>query len=250
MDKNYYKEYYHLERSHWWFTARLKILEAKTKQLLKGKSNPKILNIGIATGATTTMLQKHGQVSSLEYDKDCCEFVREQCNIQVVQGSMTDLPFQTGTFDLVCAFDVVEHIEDDSTAIKELKRVLSPTGKYFLTVPAFMFLWSKHDEINHHYRRYTKTTLKSLLSKQSIPPTYLGYFNSLLFIPIALVRIVQKTLRTKETSTKKSDFDGMNSSGAINGILKFIFLMEKPFLIAGLRLPFGISIMAIGNNKS
>jgi len=249
MDKEYYKQYYHLERQHWWFTARLSILEKKVSQLVSDKSSPRILNIGIATGATSIMLQKYGEVTSLEYDKDCCEFVREQCKLDVIQGSMTELPFTDNEYDLVCAFDVVEHIEDDSTAIAELKRVMKSTGNFFLTVPAFMILWSEHDEINHHFRRYTRANFKELLKEQSLTPHYMSYFNSILFLPIAVVRVFQNifTKKNKLAPEQKSDFDGMNSSSIINSILKAIFLLEKPLISLGIRLPVGISVMAIGS---
>jgi len=249
MDKNYYKQYYHLEREHWWFTARLSILEKKVSQLLQQKPDAKILNIGIATGATSIMLQQYGTVTSLEYDKECCEFVREKCGLEVVNGSMTELPFDDGSYDLVCAFDVVEHIEDHSTAIQELRRVMAADGHYFLTVPAFMFLWSEHDEINHHYRRYTRASFGQLLTSQGLVKTYAGYFNSLLFIPIAAVRLVQNifTKKDKSSSEKKSDFEGVNSSGLINSVLKAVFLIEKPLISAGIPLPFGVSVMAIGH---
>jgi len=248
MDKGYYKQYYHLEREHWWFTARLSILEKKVSQLLKDRPDARILNIGIATGATSIMLQKYGEVTSLEYDKDCCEFVKEQCKLEVIQGSMTELPFADNEYDLVCAFDVVEHIEDDSTAIAELKREMKSTGNFFLTVPAFMFLWSDHDEINHHYRRYTRANFGSLLKSQTLTPQYMSYFNSLLFLPIAGVRVLQNLFSKKDkpANEQKSDFDGMNSTGLINSILKAIFLLEKPLISLGIRLPVGISVMAIG----
>lgn len=248
MDSQYYKQYYHLEREHWWFTARLSILESKVNQLLKAKPDAKILNIGIATGATSIMLAKYGKVTSLEYDKDCCEFVRAKCGLEVINGSMTELPFEDGTYDLVCAFDVVEHIEDDSTAISEMKRVMATDGHYFLTVPAFMFLWSEHDEINHHFRRYTRSNFKSLLSGQQLKHKYTSYFNAILFTPIAAVRLLQNIFTKKEKvpTEKKSDFEGMNSSGALNSLLKGIFLLEKPLIAAGIPLPVGISVMAIG----
>lgn len=248
MDSQYYKQYYHLEREHWWFTARLSILENKVKQLLQNKSEAKILNIGIATGATSIMLEKYGQVTSLEYDKDCCDFVRDKCGLEAINGSMTELPFEDGAYDLVCAFDVVEHIEDDHTAIREMKRVMSADGYYFLTVPAFMFLWSEHDEINHHFRRYTRSNFKDLLNSQQLKHKYTTYFNSILFAPIAVVRLLQNIFSKKQkvTAEKKSDFEGMNSSGVINSILKGIFLLEKPLITSGISLPFGISVMAIG----
>ena len=155
MDKKFYQEYYTLEREGWWFKARLSILESYCKDLAVN-TNIKILNVGAATGATSEMLSRYGEVTSLEYDKFCCEFLKVKTGIEAINASLTELPFKNNTYDLICAFDVIEHIEDHEKALDEIYRVLRPHGKYFLTVPAFQSLWSNHDVVNHHYRRYTK----------------------------------------------------------------------------------------------
>lgn len=248
MDKYYFKEYYHLERSHWWFTARLKILECLVKKYIKHKKTKlRILNVGVATGATTKMLEKFGEVVSVEYDEACCAFLREKVGIHAINASLTDLPFENHTFDLVCAFDVIEHIEDDIKAIQEIKRVLSEDGFYFITVPAFNFLWSKHDEINHHFRRYTLADLSNIISKNKLTISYKSYFNFWLFPPIALVRMAQKIIPRKEKARSSgSDAEVMNTSNLINKMLFNVFLSEKKLLHSGIRFPFGISILVIG----
>jgi SAM-dependent methyltransferase len=131
MDTAYYREYFELERNHWWFKARLEILEklvGRAVRRLPAKTTLRILNAGVATGATTRMLEKFGNVTSLEYDRDCCHFLRETLKIDVVQGSLTELPFPPSTFDLVCAFDVIEHIQNDQLALREIHRVTVEGG--------------------------------------------------------------------------------------------------------------------------
>ncbi|MEM6804159.1 MAG: class I SAM-dependent methyltransferase [Bacteroidota bacterium] len=243
MDKGYYAQYYEYERSHWWFKVRAKILMEKVAQLTQGrKDEVKILNIGVATGRTTELLNKYGSVTSVEYDEDCCQFLREELNIDAINASITELPFENDSFDLVCAFDVIEHVEDDQLSVDEMVRVCKEEGSVFVTVPAFMDLWSEHDEINHHQRRYLRPRLVNLFKEKSgkVSSTY---FNTLLFIPIYVVRSIFKLfpkLRGK-SSEAQSDFEVMESK-MLNSILYVIFSIEK-YLLRFMKFPFGVSIL-------
>src|ERR1700754_4006597 len=113
MQADYYKEYYELERTNWWFTARKQILRDQLIRLFPRQKNLKILNVGAALGASTILLQEFGEVVSIEYSKDCCDFVNQNLGLHFIHGSITELPFENNSFDLVCAFDVVEHVQDD-----------------------------------------------------------------------------------------------------------------------------------------
>lgn len=250
MDPQFYKEYYTLERTNWWFTARLAILEGiLKKKITLGKSNLKILNVGVATGATSEMLSKYGDVTSVEYDDECCKFLKEKTGIEAVNASLTDLPYSDNEFDLVCAFDVVEHIEDDNLAVSEIQRVLRSQGSYFLTVPAYQFLWSNHDVVNHHFRRYTKTEFNNLFQGNKLEVNYSSYFNFWLFTPIALTRFVLNMFSRKSKESSGSDNDLTSSSKIINKVLYPIFKSELGLLRLGLKLPFGVSIMSIGKKS-
>jgi ubiquinone/menaquinone biosynthesis C-methylase UbiE len=132
--------------------VRLEILKQELQKIIVSNNQKlKILNIGIATGKTSEMLAEFGEVTSIEYDSVCAEFVRQKLNIEVIEGSILELPFEDNYFDFVCAFDVVEHVENDKKAISEMKRVCKQKGKICITVPAFQSLWSHHDEINQIY---------------------------------------------------------------------------------------------------
>lgn len=250
MDQRYYSEYYHYERNHWWFKARLEILKSVVRQQLKNLDSPSILNVGVATGATSLMLGEFGNVTNLEYDEDCCRFLREELNMEVTQASLTDLPYDNHSFDMVCAFDVIEHIEDDAKAVSEISRVLKQSGSSIITVPAFMFLWSHHDVVNHHFRRYTLNSLKSVLS-QNLDIKYLSYFNIFLFPPIAAFRLLAGVFRKKQSdSATGSDFEVMKSEGFVNNLLYHLFLTEKPLVNKRISLPFGVSLIAIGTVRN
>src|SRR5688500_3801885 len=117
MDRNYFKEYYSFERNHWWFKVRMKLIEWVFSNKINPSGKIKILKIGAGTGGTSQMLEKIGEVTSVEYDSDCCKFLFEMLGINALNVSVTDLPFGDSTFDVICCFDVLEHVEDDNKAI-------------------------------------------------------------------------------------------------------------------------------------
>jgi 2-polyprenyl-3-methyl-5-hydroxy-6-metoxy-1,4-benzoquinol methylase len=248
MDKNYFKKYYEFEKTHWWFLVRSKIIEDKLAVLCKSKNNLEILNIGVASGQTSLMLSKFGDVTSVEYDKDACKFLKDELNIEAVYASINQLPFSNESFDLVCAFDVIEHVEDDCNAIDEMYRVCKPEGIVFITVPAFMHLWSKHDLINHHYRRYTLKQLLKLFNKLKGDIIYKSYFNTLLYLPILLIRKVSNNITYSRKNETNSDFELFKAS-VINSFMKFIFNLERSILHF-VKMPFGVSIMVLFSKKS
>ena len=262
MDKQYFTEYYNQEREHWWFRARLEILDAIIGKSCRAFSSPVgrepiILNAGIATGATSVMLEKHGSVTSLEYDSDCCEFVRDKLGISVVNASLTELPFADNFFDLICAFDVIEHIEDHELALQEIFRCLKPQGKVILTVPAFQFLWSEHDVINHHFRRYRLNEFVTLQQRAGFNMEYQTYFNGLLFAPIAAARLLTRLINGPakpanhtSQSSAKSDFERYKSGGLVNKALFRMFRSEKNWLLRGGKFPVGVSILTVAHKDT
>lgn len=251
MDKIYYQKYATLEQSHWWFKARLKILRGLIRKNSTAAQNLHILNAGAATGATTVMLQEFGTVVSVEIDNDSCAFLSEILHEEVINASLTELPLNNGSFDLVCAFDVIEHIENEHKAVSEIYRVLKSGGRTFITVPAYQFLWSKHDEINHHFRRYQLIRLEKLFEKQGFSIEYKSYFNFFLFIPIFFVRMLSnllKTVKGGKISINDADSNKFNFQW-LNNILYYIFLSESYILKRKLHFPFGVSAILIARKN-
>lgn len=251
MEKNYYKEYYHLERSHWWFLARADILMTHISQIFQDRKDLKILNIGAATGRSSELLTQFGDVMSVEYDKNCYDFVKNTLDIPIVNGSILDLPFEDEQFDLVCAFDVIEHVIDDHLAVSEMRRVCKKNGVMCVTVPAFMFLWSEHDMVNHHYRRYTSAILRGVFGKTDTN-IFHSYFNFWLFFPIAVFRLIAKVLPAKKKSNQEetgSDFGAFNNH-FLNTLFYRIFRSENFLLKRFINLPVGISILSSWRKNS
>lgn len=245
MDKNYYPEYYELERTNWWFLARMEIIRTQVQKIAKNAKNLKILNIGVSTGASSQMLREFGEVVSIEYDQFCVDFINAKTDLNVQQGSILELQYSNNQFDLVCAFDVIEHVEDDQKAVDEMYRVCKHKGYVLITVPAFMFLWSKHDEVNHHFRRYTHSQLVALNTSQKT--VFSTYFNSILFIPIAAVRLLGKIIPFKREGSG-SDF-GLIKMNWLNKLFYHIFLSENTMLRNRVKIPFGVSVFLIGTKN-
>lgn len=254
MDQDYYKAYYHLERKHWWFLVRRKILAERIRHLLKRPHQIQSLNVGAATGTTSDMLMEFGDVMSIEFDEACCKFTSSFLQTPIQQGSILSLPFEANQFDLVTAFDVVEHVDDHQKAVEELWRVCKPGGSIAITVPAYQFLWSPHDEINHHFRRYTFPELKRLFDKLPGKFIYKTYYNSFLFLPIAAFRLLTnlwlRLIGKKEKMPARGDHEVLGTDGWVNRILSGIFQLDYYCLKAGIRFPAGVSIMIFFKKNS
>ncbi len=248
MEKNYALLYIEHEKKHWWFTARQEILETTINKIIKKKKYAlplNILNVGPAGGATSIMLENFGKVKSLEFDDDLYDYCKNERKLDVDKGSITELPYQDESFDMACAFDVIEHIKDDQKAMGELKRVVKKGGLVLITVPAFQFLWSHHDVVNSHFRRYTKTSINEIAKSAGLSLFYSTYFNFFLFFPIVAARTLGNL---KSGNTSESDFDRFKINRTSNKILHFIFRIEKKILFPG-RFPVGLSIFSAFINE-
>lgn len=253
MDQQYFKEYYHLERVNWWFTVRRRILRDRIRHVLGNPQRIQSLNIGAATGTTSDMLTEFGEVMSVEYDQECCAYTQSFLSTPLIQGSITELPFTNNSYDLVCAFDVIEHVEDDAKAVSEMMRVCKPGGYIAITVPAYQFLWGEHDVINQHHRRYTQTELTQLLKDYPGKIVYQTYFNSILFIPIAIFRLLMtgiNKLKGPKKETIESDHAIFGTEGFFNNLLAGIFSIDYYLLKWGIRFPAGVSIMVFFKKES
>lgn len=242
MKREYYREYYKIERNHWWFKVRNKILIEHASSLFNSK-DIQILNIGAATGKTSELLGEIGKVTTLEIDKESCEFLREELNINAIEGSITNLPFEDNSFDLVCAFDVIEHVEEDNTAVSEMTRVCKGGGKIFITVPALKILWSHHDVVNQHFRRYSLNNLVKLVNQTAGGQIlYSTYFNFFLFPLILLFRLFSSAPKSSNEDEHGSDFSHFQND-TLSNIFHAIFSLEENLLAKKLRLPIGVSLL-------
>jgi SAM-dependent methyltransferase len=228
-----------LEEKHWWFVARRNILQSTLSTLQLPKSSD-ILEVGCGTGGNIAFLRKFGELICVESDNSAAKLARERNLVPILSGALpNEMPVFNRQFDLIVLFDVIEHIDDDGESLRVLCKLLNPGGRIVLTVPAFSYLWSQHDEENHHKRRYSRKSLSSLVLSNGLSLDYISYFNFWLFPLVAGIRVIRKVIPYKES------WQDMKLPAAfLNRILQFIFKSER-HLIGKRYLPFGMSLVAI-----
>ena len=239
MERTVYNRLDQLEGQHWWFTARRKILKNVISQFAPKKAQLRLMEAGCGTGGNLKMLSSFGKLDAFELDDEARVIAKGKLPMDIKSGMLPDhVPYQPGSFDVVVAFDVIEHVEHDVESLASLGKQLAPGGRLVMTVPAMPWLWSKHDETHHHYRRYTKTSLNEALVQAGLKPVRISYFNTLLFPMIAGVRLLRQALNIKETA------DDRMPSPAVNSVLKSIFSFESNW-VGRVSMPVGVSLLAV-----
>jgi SAM-dependent methyltransferase len=186
------------------------------------------------------MLSQFGTVDALEVDSSARAVAEQRLGRQIMEAPLPELrgvPEQA--YDVVAALDVVEHIDDDVATIAALARRLKQGGRLLVTVPAHQWMWSAHDVVNHHKRRYSKRALKTLFESSPLRLDSIGYFNSLLF-PVAVAERLASKLRGKEEA------DLALPPAPLNQALERVFAAERA-LIGRVPLPPGLSLFAVGS---
>jgi SAM-dependent methyltransferase len=241
MMQHTYAILFQVEQSHWWHVGRRRILAGFVEEICRSVTDrrPRILDVGCGTGANLLMLSNYGDAEGVDISKDALAFCRERGLDKVKLGAAEELPYEDGTFDLVTAFDVVEHMDQDLAGLKEMRRVLRPGGRVLLFVPAFMFLWGLQDEVSHHRRRYRAPQLRRVLEEAGFEIERTTYANITFFLPILLMR---KFMRF--TGIEAESENNINVS-ALNGILGQMLGAES-LILKFTNLPFGVSGLCVG----
>src|ERR1039457_6357501 len=186
-----HQQMYELESFYWWFVARRKLIQDIIAGGHQFPEDTTILDIGCGTGLNNELLSQFGRVFGADCSEHALNFSRNRGIENLVLSNAEELNFANETFHLVTALDVLEHVDDDLRALSEIWRVTKPGGLLVITVPAYGFLWSEHDEALHHRRRYTAHALRNKLTNAGFEVDRSTYFISLLFFPILLMRIAQ-----------------------------------------------------------
>jgi SAM-dependent methyltransferase len=243
MDRQIYNRMREIERAHWWFAARREII-ADQLEALKLPADARILEVGCGTGGNLEMLGRFGQVSAVEPDEESIRYAGERTAVKVLPGFLPDgLPSFEEQFDLVAAFDVIEHVNDDGASVQALANLLRPGGRFIATVPAYQWMWSRHDELHHHKRRYGLQAFRRLFDDAGLRVRKATHFNALLFPLIGGVRIAKNLARIDNGE------DDAMPSALVNGMLHRLFGSEKGILRHA-DLPFGVSILLIAERPA
>lgn len=244
MKEHTYPIMFRVEQSHWWYTGRRKILADFVEKICRQVTDrrPRILDVGCGTGANLLMLSEYGDAEGVDVSEDALAFCRERGLEKVRLGAAEDLPYEDGTFDLVTAFDVVEHIDDDLAGLREMRRVLRPGGRVLLFVPTFMFLWGLQDDVSNHRRRYRLPELQRVLEQAGFEIERTTYANITFFLPILAMRQLMRL-----TGVKAESENNINVS-ALNGVLGSVFGAES-WILKRMNLPFGVSGLCVARVK-
>ena len=251
MESFLYGELARAEEAHWWARGRRAILgsllERQVEALLPGRKGAlELLDVGCGTGYLLQLLRTFGNVEGLETSPDARAIARQRLGDSLV---LHERPLPGGLpegkrYDVVTAFDVLEHLEDPLPALRAIHGALQPGGFFLCTVPAFPLLWSAHDELHHHFRRYRAPLLRGQLEQAGFTVRWTSHFNTWLFPGIAAVRLAERLLPGKTAAEGSSDL-GKPPPAPLNAALEALFASER-HLLAHVRLPFGVSLAAVG----
>lgn len=238
MDRAVYTRMAEQEDEHWWFVGRRHILRRLLARNVAGKAQkPLLLDAGSGTGGNLPLLAEFGNVHAFEYDAGARQSALDKWAGDILFGEMPDnIPFENKSFDLITMFDVLEHVERDSDSLRALSQRLAKDGRILLTVPAMPWLWSRHDELHHHQRRYTPASLREAAEKAGLDVVELAYFNTLLF-PLAVVQRMVERVFDRHAETD------MMPHPVVNAALAGVFGLER-WIIGNVPLPFGLSLYA------
>lgn len=238
MDRIVYDRMAAHDSTHWWYRARRDILADYLKNFANLPEKAKILEIGCGTGHNLPMLAQFGEMDAIEIDPAAREIASERLGKAVGAAPLPELTgVPRGHYDLIAVLDVVEHIEDDVAALQAMRDCLAPGGKILITVPAHQWMWSAHDVVNHHHRRYSKAGLKAVMEKAGLKYSHLAYFNSLLFPLAAGARLAGRIMG-------RDDSDDSPPPPAVNALFEKIFRLER-HLVGKMPMGPGVSIVTL-----
>lgn len=248
LDRTAYDRFYELEQKHFWRIAKRRLVLDWLSRYGPVPGGLRILDVGGAASLIPKELERWGTVLVVEADADTARFAREQLGLDARPGVFPgDVP-STGPFDIITMCDVLEHIEDDTASLRAAYDLLKPGGLLLCTVPALPWLWSDHDRVLHHFRRYTRQTLKERIEKAGLSVVRVSYYTSLL-LPVIVLQRGASRIKTALTRRPKTGYDVQPPPGVLNTLFGAMMSLERR-LLAGMDCWLGSSLIAVAHRTA
>jgi len=237
IDRQAYDFIEKMQFRHWWFRGRSKVIDSFLRTHSKNKATTNILEIGSGFGALLPVLTQAGSVDLVEPYRRAYPSLRKAEVNKIYDIDNFPFKYPKKKYDIVCLFDVLEHIKADQETLKVIqKKLLKKNGKCLFTVPAFMWLYSRHDQTHGHYKRYDRTSIKKMLKLAGYKKIRISYFMTLLF-PLAVIERTLEKHRAKDASMRVP-------GSMLNTLFYLIFSLESVF-IGKINFPYGLSIIVM-----
>lgn len=250
MRQDLYYDLYSKEHNYWWHVGKRSIVYGALNRYLppgKGRSDRNALDLGCGTGMNLDHLGRYATAYGTDYFEEALHFCRERGHTLLAQADAAALPFASEQFDIITALDVLEHLDDDLAALRELKRVSRPGGLMIISVPAYRLLWTYWDDILGHRRRYTVGSLRTAVQQAGLEVRKISYSNTLTLFPATAVRLL-KSVRHKSAETRRAGYepesDFMPVPAWLNRLLILYYRLEAR-LLRKYGLPFGLSVICV-----
>ncbi len=231
-----------IEETHWWYQGRRALVRAALDRYVTRQGPLQILDLACATGMSFRFLADYGEIRGIDISEETIRLCGERGIDRIVRGDALELPFRKAGFDVVLALDAFEHFEDDVAAMREVYRVLRPGGVLVATVPAFMALWSPHDEAYHHHRRYRRPQLRGRLEQAGFVTERMSYSSMALFPPVWALR---KLRGLSPTPPEEATSDFAVPMPAPAEWLAGLITRTEIAIEKRLDLPFGVSLYGV-----
>lgn len=239
-----YEELFELEDRYWWFIAKRDLILSLIDSAVK-EAPRVVLEVGCGTGGLLQQLSNRYRAAfglDISYKAlSCC--ADRGLRPSLVQGNAAELPFKGGTFDLVVASELLEHALDDSGLVKECNRVLKQKGVLIVTVPALPFLWSDHDIVYGHQRRYGRKQIEQLIGDFGYKILRISHSNCFILPVAAMVKIFKRSMPGK---ARRSDF--FRVPAWFNRLLISLYRIETK-IICRKGLPVGVSLVVVASKQ-
>ena len=208
MNPDEYQKLWQVDEEHWFYRGKREIARRWIERFIQLKPDELLIDAGMGTGTWAVEMAARCRVLGIDDHDESLALAAPRVQAaggRVLKSSLQAVDLPSGSATVITLLDVLEHIDDDVSAFREMIRLTRPKGLIVVTVPALPWLWSDWDEVLHHRRRYTKRSLIPVLLQPGVRLLHCAYFNSAALLPVALVRWYRKLRPAGLNSVRMED---------------------------------------------